>query len=69
MTITLGRGSADPPPLVVPWVIKILGPYFNFADAMGPKADFTQQTEKSERKTIENPEFYLLDLEFHTIKF
>ena len=31
-----------PPPLVVPWVIKILGPYFDIVvDAMSPKTYFT----------------------------
>ena len=57
-----GRGSKDvpfsslfllrgpgppPPPLVVPWAIKILGPYFNVAvDAMGPETDFTLKTNR-----------------------
>ena len=31
--------------LVVPWAIKILGPYFNVAvEAIGPKTDFTLET-------------------------
>ena len=34
-------------------------------DAIGPKTDFTLETNrKNERKTIQNPEFYLLDHEF-----
>ena len=52
----------------------MLGPYFNVAvDAMGPKTDFTlknKQKKVKEKllKSIQNPEFYLLDLEFQTIK-
>ena len=52
------KGSGDPhPPLVVPWAIKILGPYFNVAvDALGPETDFTleKKNRKNERKTTEN---------------
>ena len=55
-TLLLLRGPATPPPLVVPWTIKILGPYFDVAmDAIGPKRILhLKQTEKSERKTTEN---------------
>ena len=40
---------------------------------MGPKTDFTLETNRKKvkeklLKTIQNPEFYLLDLEFQTIK-
>ena len=51
------KGSGAPPPLVVPWAIKILGPYFNVAvDALGPETDFTleKKNRKNERKTTEN---------------
>ena len=63
-----------PPSLLGPWEIEILGPYFNVAvDAIGPKTDFTLETNRKKvkeklLKTIQNPEFYLLDLEFQTIK-
>ena len=74
-SLLLLRGPATPPPpLVVPWVIKILGPYFNVAvDAIGPKTDFTLETNRKKvkeklLKTIQNREFYLLNLEFQTIK-
>ena len=44
-SLLLLRGPATPPPLLVPWAIKILGPYFNVAvDAIGPKTDFTLET-------------------------
>ena len=45
------RGPATPPPpLVVPWAIKILGPYFNVAvDALGPETDFTLE-KKTQKK-------------------
>ena len=45
-SLLLLRGPATPPQ-VVPWAIKILGPYFNVAvDAMGPKTDFTLETNR-----------------------
>ena len=56
-SLLLLRGPATPPPLVVPWAIKILGPYFNVAvDALGPETDFTleKKNRKNERKTTEN---------------
>ena len=60
--------------LVVPWAFKILGPYFNIAaDAIRPKTDFTLETNRKKvkeklLKIIQNPVFYLLDLEFQIIK-
>ena len=51
-SLLLLRGPATPP-LVVPWAIKILGPYFNVAvDALGPETDFT--LEKKTEKMKEN---------------
>ena len=50
-SLLLQRGLAPPapPPLVVPWAINILGPYFNVAvDALGPETDFT--LEKKQKK-------------------
>ena len=54
-SLLLLRGPATPPPLVVPWAIKILGPYFNVAvDALGPETDFTleKKTEKMKEKLL-----------------
>ena len=48
-SLSLLRGPAPPPPfpLVVPWTIYILGPYFNVAvDVIGPKTDFTLETNR-----------------------
>ena len=70
MALLLLRGLAIPPPLVVPWAIKILGPYFDItAEAIRPKTDFTFEINRKKvkdkiLKTIQNPVFYLLDLEF-----
>ena len=69
-SLLLLRGPATPPPpLVVPWTIKILGPYlFSIAaDAIRPKTDFTLETNRKKvkeklLKTIQNPVFYLVDL-------
>ena len=50
-------------------------PYFDVAvDAIGPKTDFTLETNRKKvkeklLKTIQNCEFYLLNLKFQTIKF
>ena len=45
-SLLLVRGPATPP-LVVPWAIKILGPYFNVAlDAIGLEAAFTLETNR-----------------------
>ena len=49
-SLLLLRGPAPPPPLVVPWAIKILGPYFNVAvDALGPETDFTLEKKKQKK--------------------
>ena len=55
---------------MVPSAIKILGPYFNVAsDAIGSETDFTPEMNRKKvkeklLKNIQNPVFYLLDLEF-----
>ena len=39
-------------PLVVPWAIQILGPYFNVAvDAIGPETDITLESNRKKLKT------------------
>ena len=43
--------STPPPPLVIPRVIKILGPYFNVAvDVIGPKTNYTLKTNRKKLK-------------------
>ena len=59
-SLLLLRGPRPPPPLVVPWTIKILGPYFDItADAIRPK-----KVKEKLLKTIQNLVLHLLDLEF-----
>ena len=43
--------KSRPLPLVVPWAIKISGPYFNIVvDTIGPKTDFTLESNRKKLK-------------------
>ena len=45
------ENKSPPKPLVVPWTIYILGPYFNVAvDAIDPDTDFTLESNRKQLK-------------------